>query len=151
MNDKKAFELNLKSQAFTEFCCNFNTAIIECLSELYEGNFEGGDIAAKVSIEIERGVEFFPTTEMDENGKIKEKSYHYKKPNIEHKVTLTLKKRAEAKGGYVPHAMELKKDNDQYLLSPVTKAQLSLDELTSDVIEAVINDGIVDSLGRVGK
>ena len=37
------------------------------------------------------------------------------------------------------------------ILSPVTKAQLSLDELTSDVIEAVTNDGVVDSLGRVGK
>ena len=125
---KNEFELNLQSPAFTEFNENLNAAIIACLRELHEGNFVGGDISKKISIELQSDHENFAVG-TDEKGKTKFKAYQFKKPDIEYKVTLTLKKRDEAKGSYNPASMELKRDKGRFILSEVTKAQLTLDEV----------------------
>ena len=128
MNHDKEFELNLNSPAFSDFCENLNHAILQCLHELYEGNFAGGDIAAKISIDLESDSQYIPTEKKDDAGKTVYKTYHYKKPAIEHKVTITLKKRAETKGEYNPLDMELKQDKKgkRFILSKVQTAQLSL-------------------------
>lgn len=109
-------------------CNSHNSAILQCLRELHKGNFAGGDINAKISIELQSDYENFAVG-ADEKGKPKYKAYQYKKPDIEYKVTLTLKKRGEAKGSYNPASMELKRDNERFILSEVTKAQLTLDEV----------------------
>jgi len=128
MNSQKQFELNLQSPAFEEFNENLNKTILACLRELHAGKFIGGEIAAKISIELQSDSEYFAVG-TDDKGKPKYKSYQFNKPEIDHKVTLTLKKRDEIKGTYSPSAMELKQDNGRLILSAVTKAQLSLDDV----------------------
>ena len=123
----KQTEVNVNSPIFEEFICNLNTAILKCLSEMHADNFSGGDISAKISIEVERACELFPAG-LDENGREKTKAYHYKKPAIEHKVTLTLKKREEAKGSY-SEDLELKQDDERFILSEVRRAQMTLEEM----------------------
>ena len=124
----KKTEVNLHSPVFAEFNENLNQAILQVLLECYEGSFTGGEIAAKISIELESGAEVFPAGE-DENGKPKSRVYSYRKPIIVHKVTLTLKRRAEAKGSN-NEPLELKRDgDDRFVLQEITKAQLTLDEL----------------------
>jgi len=132
-NDKKEFELNLQSPAFKELRFNLDTAIISCLHELYEGNFAGGDITAKINIELESDTEVF-SAGTDNEGRPIGKSYSFKKPTIEHNVGLTLKKRVEAKGGYIPgRLMELKRDGEKrFVLSEVTSAQMTLHDVTEE-------------------
>ena len=123
----KQIEISLNSPVFEQFNGNLDRAIQQCLSELYEGNFVAGDISAKINIELGSGMEVFAVGE-DENGKPKEQAYHYKKPAIDFKVTLTLKKRDETKGSYVKD-LELKRDDERFILSEVTRAQLTLEEM----------------------
>jgi len=130
MRENNDVVLNLDSPAFAVFHRDLNAAIITCLQELYEGGFSSGDISAKISIDMVCQHEEFYTDEQD-NPKIK--LYRYRKPVIEHKATVTLKRQAEVKGKYVPDgAVELKKADDTFVLSRVAQAQMSLEE-TEDV------------------
>lgn len=121
----KEIEVSINSPIFEEFNVNLNNKILSCLEELYAENFNGGEINAKISIELVNDYEHYPTTGND--GEIIEKSYHFRKPTIEHKVTLTLKKKAEVKGIY-NEQLELKRDNEneRFILTEIPKAQLTL-------------------------
>lgn len=119
----KEIEVSINSPIFAEFNENLNEKLLSCMQELYAENFSGGEISAKISIEIVDDCEFYPST--DEHGEITEKAYHFQKPVIEHKITLTLKKRDEVKGVY-NEQLELKRDNERFILTEVKKAQLSL-------------------------
>jgi len=125
---KKEFALNLQSEAFSEFNQDLNARIIECLGELHDGYFVGGDITAKISIDLRTHYESYPVG-IDEQGRQKSKSYKYKRPGIDYKVTLMLKKREESKGSYDTRQMELKKKGDGFMLAEVKQAQLTLDEV----------------------
>jgi hypothetical protein len=120
----KKIEIDINSPVFEEYCNSLNKNIISCMRELYAGNFSGGEISTKIGIELENGYEFY-TSKDAESGEITEKAYEFLKPTFEHKITLTLKKRHETKGGF-NERMELKSDGDKFILAEVTKAQLSL-------------------------
>jgi len=119
----KELEFSIHSPVFEDFKTDINENIQACMKEVYAGNFEGGEISAKISIELGYGYEHYPAT--DENGEISDKVYQYRKPVMEHKITLTLKKRHETKGKYNAEGMELKADDDRFILAEVAKAQLS--------------------------
>jgi len=128
----KGKEISMTSPIFEDFIKNLNNAVNECLHELNAENFSGGDITAKISIELEDAVEVYP-----ESGKGKEATqgrHHYKKPNIEHKVALTLKKKSENKGGYSQQRQELVFDekNNRFILVEVKTAQVTLSEMGDD-------------------
>jgi len=122
-------EINIYSPIFAEFLENINKAIINCLAEVYEGNFSGGDISAKISLELISGSE--PYLELVD-GEEKKRYYSYKHPSIEHKVALTLKKKAEAKGGYIEPDQELIFDGERFTLAKVKRAQMTIDEMGAD-------------------
>ena len=124
---KNTIEVNLQSEIFAEFRENLNKAILSCLTEIHAKRFSGGEIGAKISIEFENGVEVYAAGG-DENGKAKNEAHHYLKPVIEHKVTLTLKKRAEAKGSYMED-LELKQDDERFILTEPKRAQMSIEEI----------------------
>ena len=119
-------EISIHSPIFENFLTALDNAILDCVEEIHAENFSGGEIAAKINIEFENAVEFYPT------GEHKEDAYHYKKPNIEHKVTMTLKKREESNGKY-NEPLELIKENDRFILTEPKKAQTSLFEKGSGV------------------
>ncbi|MCL2357118.1 MAG: hypothetical protein FWC70_08180 [Defluviitaleaceae bacterium] len=120
------FTLTAQSDAFKDFNENFNRKITECLYELYHGNFEGGEISAKISIELvdcTRAVHL-----QDEYGQGASTTKVYRTPQIETKVTLTLKKRTEAKATYSERTLELKfdKEGQRFTLSEVPQIQMKL-------------------------
>ena len=123
----KKFELDLRSPAFEKYNKDVDAAIKHLLNEVYAGKFAGGDINVKISIDLMDDFEEFPLKVGSvETGT---STYAYKRPEIDHKITITLKKRAEMKGSYKEKGMELLKDGEQFILSEVTQAQLSLDDM----------------------
>jgi hypothetical protein len=121
----RQIKVDINSEIFEQFNNDLNNALMECLNELYAENFEAGDISAKIAVELPEDMEIYP--EINDNGDAVEKAYVFKKPSIDYKVTLTLKKRAEAKGAY-KERLELQKDGDQFVLKEITGAQISLGE-----------------------
>lgn len=115
-------EINVYSPIFSDFLNHLNAAILQCVREIYADNFSGGEISAKINIDFSDEVEFYAT------GQDKEHAHHYKRPDIEHKVTLTMKKREEVKGGY-NEPLELVKDDERFVLVEVQKAQLALSDV----------------------
>jgi len=120
-------ELNINSPVFAEFITNLNMAVIKCLTEITADTFSGGEISAKITIEAENACEVYATG-TSKDGVHENELYHYKKPVIEHKVTLTLKKRDEAKGSYNAK-MELKRSEGGFILVEPKTAQMSLEEM----------------------
>ena len=122
------FELTAQSEAFKHFNENLNEKIKQCLYELHEGNFEAGDINAKISIELIDGTQEVYLQEGNGQGKAKTK--YYRTPLIETKVILSLKKRTEAKAGYLSRDFELRfdKNNESFTLAKVPQVQMQLDE-----------------------
>jgi len=120
-------ELNIMSPVFAEFLTNLNLAVIECLKETTAGNFSGGEISAKVSIEVVDASEVYAEGTSEDAPRGKE-LYHYQKPVIEHKVALTLKKHTEAKGSY-DEKMALKQAGKAFVLIKPLMAQMSLEEM----------------------
>lgn len=110
-------ELNINSPVFAEFMENLNLAVLKCLTEILAENFSGGEINAKIIIEAENACEVFG-----------DEQYNYKKPTIDHKVIVTLKKREEAKG-YFNEKMELFQDDAGvfFIVKPKT-AQMEFQE-----------------------
>jgi len=124
----KEIEMNINSPVFAEFITNLNMAVIKCLSEITADTFSDGEISAKIIIEAENACEVYATG-TSKDGAPENDLYHYKKPAIEHKVTLTLKKREEAKGSYTSK-MELRRDgNGGFILVEPKMAQMSLEEM----------------------
>ena len=124
---EKEFEINLHSPVFKELISNLNFQIGQCLKELFEDNFEAGEITAKINIEVTNEVEY-----------IHAQSYYYRKPAFNHKVTLTLKKKEELKGEYDEKA-ELKRVGGSFLLTSVEKSKLEQMSLT-EIIESKEDD-----------
>ena len=114
----KPIEINIDSSVFEELRENINDAMLKCLEEVHQGNFNGGEISIKINIDFDKEQEVLP------NHKI----MHYKKPNIEHKTSLTLKRNLSVKGGY-NEKLALKKDGKRFILERVHEAQLSLEDL----------------------
>jgi len=128
------FEFNLRSPAFEEFNNDLNVAILQCVHEIHNGTFAGGDISAKIGIELINDSEIYVRKGKEiggvEIGEPRKEVYSYKKPVIDYKVTLTLKRRGESKGSYEPVGMELKKgDDERFIMQKVKTAQLSIEDM----------------------
>ena len=132
--NEKGYEFNLSSPAFEEFNNDLNAAILQCVHEIHNGTFAGGDISAKISIELINDSEIYVHKNKEiggvEIGEPRKEIYNYKKPSIDYKVTLTLKRCGESKGSYQPVGMELKKrDDERFVLQKVKTAQMTLSDM----------------------
>ena len=152
-------EFNLKSPAFTEFMGELEAALQSVLEEVYSGNFAGGDISAKIAIELQDASEEYPETTDESGAKVKH-YYNFKTPQIDHAVTTTLKRRQQIKGTFIDRDTELFLDGDSFKTRKITKAQLTLEDIAGmslpELVEAkisrvAIRAGAVDSQGEVGK
>ena len=123
----KKYELKLDSPAFEALRKDLDNSIAGVLRQLHDGNFASGDISVKINLELVDSSEEFAVG-FDDDGNPTSKKYEYKKPSFEHQVTIMLKKREITKGTYHPNAMEIKQMGEEFVVSEVTKAQLSLDE-----------------------
>jgi len=121
-------EFNLKNLAFVEFLGELETAIQSVLEEIYSGNFAGGEISAKIAIELQDAHEAYPET-TDESGQITKHFYNFKTPRIDHAVTMTLKRRSQIKGTFIDRDTELFCDDEGFKTRKITKAQLTLDDI----------------------
>jgi len=157
MNEQQNF--NLKSTPFNEFSVELEAALQSVLEEIYNGSFVGGEISAKIAIELQNAHEEYPET-TDENGAKIKHYYNFKTPRIDHAVTMTLKRRSQTKGTFIDRDTELFCDDEGFKTRKITKAQLSLEdiegmtlpELTqAKISRAVIQTVAVDSMGKVGQ
>ncbi|MCL2215788.1 MAG: hypothetical protein FWB91_02080 [Defluviitaleaceae bacterium] len=162
------FELTAQSEAFEDFNAHLNHRIKKCLYELYEGNFEGGEISAKISIELCDSTQ--EVYVQNESGEEETTTKYFRTPQIESKVTLTLKKRTEAKATFSKKTLELKfdKESGRFTLAEIPQMQMKLTDIEEEVDafgrlpeserNASISNAehgavadLVDSLGTVGK
>lgn len=98
----------------------------ECLSKVYDDEFEGGEITAKIKISMPEFED--PQQVIDSFGESTTMMRKYKSPSIEHKISLQLKQKSESTGEVVLREHEIKEIDGNYVAVPLVKAQMSMDE-----------------------
>ena len=106
-------EININSPIFEDLLQNLNIAILKCVKEIHDGKFESGDISAKISIEFARDFVENETKGSDNTNRGRE----YLRPDINHKVTLTLKEKIKADGGYSANKALEKNEDGRFILA----------------------------------
>ena len=127
------YELDVNSPAMEEAVASLDKMLKKCLDQVFDGEFESGEINLKLEVGVEPAIELFPAT--DDLGEPTEHAYEYKKPVLKHKASLQLKKKEEISGQFCGR-VELKMIDGQFVAVPIEDAQMSLFENES-VGEAV--------------
>lgn len=110
--------IDLNSDIFDEMRTELDSAIVRVVKEIYDGNFKGGDISLKLSIDTETDFTEVP----DGLGGVTNEPY--KKPFFIHSIGVTLQKKDSIKGHYVAEGKQIELMNDKYVLKEVEQAQI---------------------------
>jgi len=123
---KKVLDIDIESAIFNGMLFDLNSEILRCIQRVFNEEFEGGEIALKLNIELPTAYESFKRTD-ETTGEVLEDTFKYRKPFFEHKITTTLKKQFKKDGQYTDRR-EVQYDGEKFIAVPVKEAQLSMFE-----------------------
>ncbi|EOR20413.1 hypothetical protein A500_17300 [Clostridium sartagoforme AAU1] len=102
--------ININSPVFKCLLNDIDEEIKRCLGHVIGNSFEGAEINVKLIIDIPETEREVPM--VDEDGEITCRIYKYRKPNIQHKVTSTLKKQYKRQGCYTENKAVVERDGE---------------------------------------
>ena len=123
---KKVLDIDINSEVFSGMLQDVNAEILSCITDVFDEKFEAGEITLKLNICLPDEYEGFPT--VDEYGEEIIKTFKYRKPVFEHKVTTTLKKQYKRDGGYSDKRDVQFKDG-KFVAVPIKEAQMSIEDI----------------------
>ena len=118
---KEVYEITIDSPIFEGMLKNLDSEIQRVIGELYDGDFEAGEINLKLKLNRVEDYKEYPKE--DDSNEI----YWYRKPEFLYNISTTLKKQFKQEGAFLPDA-EIKLVNDTFVLVPVPDPQMSLFE-----------------------
>jgi hypothetical protein len=122
------------SPIFESMRLAFDAQLVNVMSELFEENFDGGEINLKLAIEIELDHEDIAESDGFE-GHIKQDIF-FKKPVFKHAITASFKRRSKLEGKY-DERRQLKINADgSFIAAPVNHSQMSLSDIEETAIRA---------------
>lgn len=122
---RKVLEIDIESPIFSEALKNLNSEIQRVIGQVFNEEFESGEITLKLSIEIPEGYETVP--KQGEPGELLTETFKYRKPFIKHNVSTTLKKQYKKDGVYTDKR-DIQFKNGKYVAVPIKEAQMKLFE-----------------------
>jgi len=123
---KIVLDIDIDSEVFNALRSDLNKEVQRCIKEVFNEEFESGEITLKLNIEIPTGVETIPKkNEFDE---MVNETFTYKKPKFEHKITTTLKKQYKQEGVFT-EKRDIQLIGGVYVAVPIKEAQMNIDDL----------------------
>jgi hypothetical protein len=117
--------IDIRSPVFQELLDNVDEKLEMLLEQLETGEFYGGDISIKISVESQDDVKHYD--KITDEGKQYKEALKYKRPVIEHKTKLVLKKQSESKGSYAQNNMEMVKVDGVWILRELPDQQMKME------------------------
>jgi hypothetical protein len=121
---RKVLEVNIDSPVFQPILDKFNEQIIEVIRQVYNEEFESGDVTLKLTLSVPKLTKRFPVDEGFNNPKYE--SYEYKALRFKHNVTTTLKKVDKDDGSYYGEKELEKDDEGNFIEKPIEDPQLNM-------------------------
>ena len=122
---KQVLTIDIDSPVFASMLGDLNGEIQRVIKKVFDGEFESGEISIKLNIEIPESYKSFART--DSYGELVNDTYKYKRPDFQHKVTSTLKKKYEQKGGFTGEREVVFLDGE-YVARPLIQDQMTLED-----------------------
>jgi hypothetical protein len=121
---KEILAIDIESPVFNGMLFDLDSEIKRCLQQVYDEDFEGGEITLKLSIELPEASLIIPKA--GEKGEMLSDTYYYRKPFFEHKVATVLKKQFK-KDGCFTGEREVQFKDGKFIAVPVDKIQIEMD------------------------
>lgn len=122
---KQVLTIDIDSPVFASMLGDLNGEIQRVIKKVFDGEFESGEISIKLNIEIPESYKSFART--NEDDELINDTYKYKRPDFQHKVTSTLKKKYEQKGGFTGEREVIFLDGE-YVVRPLKQDQMTLED-----------------------
>ena len=113
---RKVLDIDVESPVFSEMLDNLNEEIQRAIKKVYDKEFESGEIALKLTIEIPKAFKTF--AKADEFGETINEMYSYRSPKFKHNITTTLKKQFKSEGTYAEER-EVQFEDGKFVVVPV--------------------------------
>lgn len=123
---KKVLGIDINSEAFQCMLKDMNSEIQRCILNVFDEKFEAGEITLKLNIELPKAYENFPSVDIE--GEPTVKTFKYRKPVFDHKITTTLKKQYKRDGGYTDKR-DIQLKDGKFIAVPIKEAQMNIDDL----------------------
>ncbi|MBS4538192.1 hypothetical protein GOQ27_06940 [Clostridium sp. D2Q-11] len=120
---KKVLEIDIDSPIFEDMLENLNREILRVVEKVYEEEFEAGEITVKLALTIPTSYKDYPAK--NEFGEMVNKTFSFRKPHFEHKITTNLKKQFKQEGLYTEEKEVVFKDG-KFVAMPIQEPQTSL-------------------------
>lgn len=129
---REVLDIDIESPIFEEMLDNLNSQIKACIKKVFDNEFVGAEISLKMNIQIPNDYKEFPS-EDPVTGKMKIKTYKYRRLTLAHKATSTLKKQFVQDGTF-DEERELKQNSDgSFGAFPIENPQISFEDLEEGV------------------
>lgn len=123
---RKILDIDVDSPVFSIILKDLDKEIQRVIGQVYNKEFESGEITLKLNIEIHEDTETFPKQGLP--GEFKTETFKYRKPFIKHNVSTTLKKQYKKEGIYTDKR-DIQFIDGKYVAVPLEEAQIRLLEI----------------------
>ncbi|WP_085829376.1 hypothetical protein [Clostridium massiliodielmoense] len=124
---KQVLAVDITSPIFQSMVDTLNEKIIDVIKNVYNEEFESGDISLKITLSVPETIKEVPTD--NGLGELVVKSYKYKALQFKHNITSTLKK-VDKDEDYYYGEKELKEDDEgNFIEQPIRNPQMCIDDL----------------------
>jgi hypothetical protein len=120
---REVLEMELTSPIFDEMREQLDAAIKDCITRVYNKEFESGEVTLKLSIELPETYKILPKE--GKYGEMSSEKYYYRKPRFKHNTTTSLKKQFKTDGVYTDDR-EVQLDDDVFIAKKIDDRQISL-------------------------
>ncbi|APQ72855.1 hypothetical protein RSJ22_12235 [Clostridium botulinum] len=121
---KQVLAVDIESPIFKNMMDTLNGKIIEVIKNVYNEEFESGDIALKMTLSVPKTIKEIPA--QNEFGDPIVKTIKYKALQFKHNITSTLKK-VDKDEDYYYGDKELKKDEEgNFIEEPIQNPQVTM-------------------------
>ena len=124
---KQILDIDIESPIFEAMLDGLNREILRVIGQVYDEEFEAGEISLKLNLEIIDGFKEFP--KVNEDGEMINELYKFRRPRFEHKITTTLKKKYERKGVYTEEKDVQCKPDGHYAVVPIYEPQVRIEDI----------------------
>ena len=121
-----ALAIDITSPVFYAMLKDLDKEIQRCIKKVYDEEFESGEITLKLNVEIPNAFETIP--EQNEFGEMVNKTFKYRQPYFEHKVTTSLKKQFKQEGFY-KEKRDIQLKDGKFIAIPIKDAQMHIDDM----------------------
>lgn len=141
--------IDINSEIFEPMLAGINEKLGILFEAMAAGEFYGGDITAKITIELQQDTKRYDRVTPE--GEALVEIHEFERPSIDYKVKLILKKQSESKGSFCEMGMELAKVDGQWILRdlPDQQIRMILDKEENEMYEPEEEeDGLEQEPGR---